>query len=41
MKADIGDALGQQAKIRSVTQEISVEIRDIDCLSTRADISAA
>jgi len=41
MKAEIGNALGQQARIRSVTQEISLEIRDIDCLATRAHISAA
>ncbi|KAL7725632.1 hypothetical protein ACLKA6_005691 [Drosophila palustris] len=41
MKADIGDALGQQARVRAISQETSLEIRDIDCLATREDILAA
>ncbi|KAL7729212.1 hypothetical protein ACLKA6_009671 [Drosophila palustris] len=41
MRADIGDALGQQARVRTISQETSLEIRDIDCLATREDILAA
>ncbi|KAH8391459.1 hypothetical protein KR215_010211, partial [Drosophila sulfurigaster] len=41
MKDELSEALGLKAKVRALTQETILEIRDIDCLVSKEDVLVA